>query len=361
MNFLQGIADDVRKGAQTVHDTVSRKVSKTKSRAMEFAKPRPAETSRDYASQVAKAIPGDVKMFSGCMDSQTSADVSDVSSFGLPPVNGPEKAGGACTNALLAVHQQTGGSLSFGDLLIEMQKVLKKRRYTQIPQLSSSKQVDLKQEKFSVTNKNPSGRTRALLIGINYFGQKGELSGCVNDVKQMKAFIVSRGFNPDRSNMRVLTDDPSCADAPPTGENIINAIRWLVEGAQAGDSLFFHYSGHGGQIPDDNGDEEDGMDETLIPVDYVQHGQIRDDDIFKLLVLPLREGVSLVAVFDCCHSGTILDLPYTFAAGDAGCQAYESGSVSGLGANPFFNLGAVLEMVGQAIRGLTGAARSLLK
>ena len=37
-------------------------------------------------------------MFSGCMDSQTSADVQDVSKFGLPDADG---AGGACTNAML--------------------------------------------------------------------------------------------------------------------------------------------------------------------------------------------------------------------------------------------------------------------
>ncbi len=42
----------------------------------------------------------------------------------------------------------------------------------------------------------------------------------------------------------------------------------MVEGAQAGDNLFMHYSGHGGNMRDDNGDEKDGMDETLVPLDY---------------------------------------------------------------------------------------------
>ena len=42
----------------------------------------------------------------------------------------------------------------------------------------------------------------------------------------------------------------------------------MVEGAQAGDNLFMHYSGHGGSMRDDNGDEKDGMDETLVPLDY---------------------------------------------------------------------------------------------
>eukprot|EP00961_Rhodomonas_salina_P243011 3283520-Rhodomonas_salina.1 len=48
--------------------------------------------------------------------------------------------------------------------------------------------------------------------------------------------------------------------------------RWLVSDARAGDNLFMHYSGHGGSMPDDNGDEEDGMDETMVPVDYQRCG-----------------------------------------------------------------------------------------
>jgi hypothetical protein len=54
---------------------------------------------RDFASKAIDAVPGDVKMISGCKDSQTSADVHDVSQFGLPA--SPPGAGGACTNALL--------------------------------------------------------------------------------------------------------------------------------------------------------------------------------------------------------------------------------------------------------------------
>lgn len=59
---------------------------------------------------------------------------------------------------------------------------------------------------------------------------------------------------------------------------------------------------------------EDGYDETLVPLDYGSAGQIRDDDIFKALILPLKEGVQLTSVMDCCHSGTVLDLPYVFVA-----------------------------------------------
>jgi len=72
--------------------------------------------------------------------------------------------------------------------------------------------------------------------------------------------------------------------------------------------------GHGGRIPDDNGDEDDGYDETLIPVDVEQVGQIRDDDILKVLVRPMPGGVTMTCLMDCCHSGTVMDLPYRFTA-----------------------------------------------
>ena len=51
-------------------------------------------------------------------------------------------------------------------------------------------------------------------------------------------------------------------------------MNWLVRGAQPNDSLFFHYSGHGSQQQDHDGDEVDGTDETICPVDYKDAGQI---------------------------------------------------------------------------------------
>ncbi|RKP22239.1 peptidase C14, caspase domain-containing protein [Syncephalis pseudoplumigaleata] len=61
-----------------------------------------------------------------------------------------------------------------------------------------------------------------------------------------------------------------------------------------------------------DGDEKDGQDETIVPLDYEKAGMIVDDDLHELLVRPLKPGVRLTAVFDCCHSGTVLDLPFTY-------------------------------------------------
>jgi hypothetical protein len=72
--------------------------------------------------------------------------------------------------------------------------------------------------------------------------------------------------------------------------------------------------GHQGNIKDDNGNEKDGFDETLVPVDYGTKGQIRDDDIFSTLVGPMPAGVGVTSIMDCCHSGTVLDLLYVFIA-----------------------------------------------
>ena len=59
---------------------------------------------------------------------------------------------------------------------------------------------------------------------------------------------------------------------------------------------------HGGRVQDDNGDEDDGYDETLIPIDFQRKGQIRDDDLLRYLVKPMGEGVLMTCLMDCCHS-----------------------------------------------------------
>jgi len=89
-------------------------------------------------------------------------------------------------------------------------------------------------------------------------------------------------------------------------------MNWLVANAQPNDNLFFHYSGHGGQTEDLDGDEEDGYDETIYPVDFKQAGQIIDDELHWVLVRPLPPGCRLTAIMDCCHSGSALDLPYEY-------------------------------------------------
>jgi hypothetical protein len=170
-----------------------------------------------------------------------------------------------------------------------------------------------------------TGNKKSLFVGINYFGSKAELRGCINDVHNIKEFVVTHfKFPTDSTHMRVLTDDknndPSLV---PTKQNMIQSFQWLVEGAKSGDSLFFHYSGHGGAQKDTDDDEVDNQDETLIPVDYEKSGVIVDDDLHRMLVASLPEGVRLTAIMDCCHSGSVFDLPFTYGV-DGNLEVYET-------------------------------------
>ncbi|KZP14335.1 hypothetical protein FIBSPDRAFT_921414 [Athelia psychrophila] len=150
-----------------------------------------------------------------------------------------------------------------------------------------------------------TGRKRALFVGINYKGLPNELEGCVNDAKNMCKFMMNRhGYKAE--DIVLLTDDSEHARQLPTKKNITDAMRWLVRGAKAHDSLFFHYSGHGGQTRDLDGDEIDGYDEVIFPVDYLTAGHLVDDEMNKLLVRRLPRACRLTAVFDSCHSGTAL-------------------------------------------------------
>merc|ERR1719356_2058595 len=116
--------------------------------------------------------------------------------------------------------------------------------------------------------------------------------------------------------MLVLTDDRGQnPNYKPTRANILRGMQWLAQGAQLGDVLFFHYSGHGAQQEDPSYSEEDGYDETICPEDFQRAGMIVDDEIFDAMVAPLPSGVKLTAVMDCCHSGTGLDLPFELKYG----------------------------------------------
>ncbi|WVQ89284.1 hypothetical protein IAS59_003038 [Cryptococcus gattii] len=165
-----------------------------------------------------------------------------------------------------------------------------------------------------------NGRRKALLIGINYIGSDAQLAGCINDVHNVQKFITER-YGYQLYDIVMLTDDMNDARTMPTRDNIIKAMKWLVDGAQRDDALFFHYSGHGTQREDINGDEQDGQDEAICPVDYETAGLLIDDDSknhptilpHELLVRPLPSGCRLTAIFDSCHSATVMDLPYVYA------------------------------------------------
>jgi hypothetical protein len=101
------------------------------------------------------------------------------------------------------------------------------------------------------------------------------------------------------------------------------AMHWLVQGCSYGDSLVFHFSGLGAQVADDDGDEVDGYDEALCPMDAFQKGPILDDEINEVMVRPLVHGARLHAVVDACYSATVLDLPFLCRIGRNGYPQWE--------------------------------------
>ncbi|KAI8865323.1 peptidase C14, partial [Ramicandelaber brevisporus] len=162
---------------------------------------------------------------------------------------------------------------------------------------------------------------KAVIVGINYPGSKAPLNGCWNDAANTKAYIMEKwGFPEDK--ILFMTDqlEPGRMLYPTRG-NILSALNWLVQDAEPNSSLWFSFSGHGTQQEDQSGgdetdkaDEADAQDEAIAPVDYETAGNIHDDELNRALVQRLPAGARLTVVFDCCHSGTGLDLPLLYDA-----------------------------------------------
>ena len=138
---------------------------------------------------------------------------------------------------------------------------------------------------------------KAVLIGINRYRIPGaDLRGCVNDVRNMQA-VLNEYYGFAKSAITVLTDYSA------TNKAMQSAIGSLIGNAKKGDILLLHYSGHGSNVPDDNGDEADRRDEILCPTDLDWKDPLRDDWLRKTFN-GLKPGVSLTVVMDCCHSGS---------------------------------------------------------
>ena len=158
--------------------------------------------------------------------------------------------------------------------------------------------------KFTPKQISINNNKKALLIGINYTGTQYELTGCINDVNNIKDKISKEGFADN--NIKILTDLTS---KKATCKNILEELKNLLVNSQAGDLLFFLYSGHGFYTMDRNGDEKNGQDEMIIGCDLQG---ILDDDFKSLIQTHLKANVTLFAMFDSCFSGTMLDLKYQY-------------------------------------------------
>ncbi|KAJ6683612.1 hypothetical protein OIU85_007313 [Salix viminalis] len=160
-----------------------------------------------------------------------------------------------------------------------------------------------------IRRSSPGTRTatkRALLIGVTY-KKKYMLKGTINDVKSMRELLIN-DFGFKEENIRVLTD----LQMNTTRKQMVESMEWLVKDCQAGDSLVFYFSGHGLRKLDFEGDERDGFDDNICPVDFLTEGMISDSEINSLIVWPLKKDVTLHAIVDASHSGTVLDLEHVY-------------------------------------------------
>lgn len=152
---------------------------------------------------------------------------------------------------------------------------------------------------------------KALLVGINYKGTRNELDGCANDIKHTSELLSDNGF----TDITMLSDDLPDEDIlEPTKENILAELNYLITHAKPGDTLFFHYSGHGTKTARLSSIVPGKTKSAICPLDMIENNDDRlliYDDDFKLIVNRLVPGAKLFVLMDCCHSGTMFDLKTT--------------------------------------------------
>ncbi|RKX95220.1 MAG: hypothetical protein DRP84_04885 [Spirochaetes bacterium] len=151
-----------------------------------------------------------------------------------------------------------------------------------------------------VTN---NAKSYALIIGINAYQDANTLSWCVNDANGMEDALINNGWEKDQITKLL--------DTNATKEHIKTELTDIINKTTSNDYILVFYSGHGTQIPDTNGDETDGYDEAIVPVDF--NGDISsliiDDDLGEIFShSKTQKGVF---IFDSCFSGGFINKSLT--------------------------------------------------
>jgi archaellum component FlaF (FlaF/FlaG flagellin family) len=157
---------------------------------------------------------------------------------------------------------------------------------------------------------NINAERYALIISV---GDYPENSGwpdisSQNDIVHVKGALLNIGFS--ANNINVISDSKA------THDGIIVSFDELTKKLKPGDIVYIHFSGHGQQAYDDNGDEIDNLDEAIVPYDsplkftkgvYEGERLIRDDLLGKLtekIRTKCGKNGQVILVLDSCHSGT---------------------------------------------------------
>lgn len=157
---------------------------------------------------------------------------------------------------------------------------------------------------------NMSAEKHALIIAIGDYPEESKWPdiSSTNDVIHIEATLAKLGF-PKGNIIKVL-------DAQATRKGILAAFSLIQNKLKSGDIVYIHFSGHGQQIVDQNGDEIDLLDEAIVPYDSPLHFEagvyegehlIRDDEL-GTITTKMREKCGsdgqLILILDSCHSGT---------------------------------------------------------
>jgi hypothetical protein len=164
----------------------------------------------------------------------------------------------------------------------------------------------------------------SLHVGLNlvdpnhYQGWSGPLTACEADAADMADIAKANGFTPS-----------SLLTKAATRQAVTGAIQRAAAQLARGDIFFLSYSGHGGHLPDLNGDEDDLQDETWCLYD----GELLDDENYDLLS-KFAEGVRIIVLSDSCHSGTVTKFAYYYNNMPVALLAASAGA--GTGAAPVY-------------------------
>jgi len=122
------------------------------------------------------------------------------------------------------------------------------------------------------------------------------------------------------SDIIVLQEYDNDPTKIPTRENILTHLNNIINESETLTEIWIHYSGHGTQIKDVVGDKESGFDDVIVPCDFQINGFILDDEIFNIIK---NTKCKTLLVFDCCHSGSMCELQWSFEYTDNQLQKTE--------------------------------------
>lgn len=162
---------------------------------------------------------------------------------------------------------------------------------------------------FFLYNPSLGSEKRALIVGVGAYPSNSgwQNLSAVNDAVLMRKVLLIQGF--DDKKITSLIDEKA------TKSNIRKALETLISQSKENDVVVFHFSGHGQQLTDINGDELDGFDEALIPYDalkqasgsYKGENHLIDDELNEFLNRLRKKvgsGGDVIFILDACHSGT---------------------------------------------------------